>query len=327
MSVRSWSVVHLICTLVINVFVPERALVADDVRILKGHQSLVSHLAFSPDSRVLASSSCDKTVKLWSVATGEVLRTLEGHQDFVWGVAFSPDGTCLASAGWDGKIRIWDVKDGRLVRELSTEKEKAMSVAFAPDRKVLASVVRMGGLQLWDTETWAPLESPMVIASMFPTVAFDAKGQCLCCSTNIFGNVIWMRDPEDDKFVSVKPLPVYGVDCHALSPDGKKLARVGGGIKVWDIDKKAVLHVLLGHEGKIHSLVFSSDGKRLVSGSDDKTVKIWDVDNGREEVTLTGHTDEVWAVAISPNGRYVASGGRDIAVRLWAVPPARETAE
>jgi len=86
---RSWFVVCLFCTLCISTSPFERPLVADDVRILKGHQLLVSHLAFSPDSRLPASSACDKTVKLWSVATGEVLRTLEGHQDCVWGVAFA----------------------------------------------------------------------------------------------------------------------------------------------------------------------------------------------------------------------------------------------
>ena len=95
MSARIRFVAHLICALFISASSFERQLVADDVRILKGHESLVAHLAFSPDSRVLASSSCDKTVKLWSVMTGELLRTLEGYQDFVWGMAFDANGKNL----------------------------------------------------------------------------------------------------------------------------------------------------------------------------------------------------------------------------------------
>ena len=65
-------------------------------------------VAFSPDGRLLATGSADKTARLWDPATGECLRTLAGHDRGVFGVAFSPDGRLLATGSWDNTARLWD---------------------------------------------------------------------------------------------------------------------------------------------------------------------------------------------------------------------------
>ncbi|MBD3325792.1 hypothetical protein GF339_14500, partial [candidate division KSB3 bacterium] len=67
-------------------------------------------MVFSPDSRLLASASWDRTVKLWNVQTGEELRTLSGHAREVVSVEFSPDDSLLATASWDGMLKLWDVQ-------------------------------------------------------------------------------------------------------------------------------------------------------------------------------------------------------------------------
>jgi WD40 repeat protein len=71
-------------------FLGSGSLVAEEIRVSVGHLSPVASVAFSPDSRTVASASCDKTVKLWDVANGKHIRTFSGHKDFVWSVAFSP---------------------------------------------------------------------------------------------------------------------------------------------------------------------------------------------------------------------------------------------
>jgi WD40 repeat protein len=65
---------------------------------------------------------------------------------------------------------------------------------------------------------------------------------------------------------------------------------------------------LEGHIYAVNSVAFSPDGKRLATGSYDKTAKIWDLDSAKALTTLEGHTDIVWNVAFSPDGKRFATG-------------------
>ncbi|KIX08794.1 uncharacterized protein Z518_03451 [Rhinocladiella mackenziei CBS 650.93] len=75
------------------------------------------------------------------------------------------------------------------------------------------------------------------------------------------------------------------------------------------------IQTLEGHSREVISVVFSLDGTRLASGSDDSTVRVWDVQTGECRHTLEGHSDGVSSVIFSPDGARLASGSRDSTVR------------
>jgi WD40 repeat protein/serine/threonine protein kinase len=79
----------------------------------------------------------------------------------------------------------------------------------------------------------------------------------------------------------------------------------------------SALLTLEGHGGLVRSVVFSPDGKRLATGSEDGRVRVWDLASGREPLVLTGHATDVASIAFSPDGRQIASGSFDRTVRLW----------
>ena len=72
---------------------------------------------------------------------------------------------------------------------------------------------------------------------------------------------------------------------------------------------------------------FSPEGKRLVSGSSDKTVKVWDAQTGQEALSLTGHTGPVHSVAFSPDGQRIASASDDKTVKVWDASWPKEKAQ
>jgi WD40 repeat protein len=71
----------------------------------------VRAVAFSPNSRILASAGADRDIKLWNIASGSLVRTLKGHTEAVNAIAFSPDGRLLVSAGVDQTVRVWTISE------------------------------------------------------------------------------------------------------------------------------------------------------------------------------------------------------------------------
>jgi WD40 repeat protein len=124
---------------------------------------LINSAAFSPDSRLLATCSVDRTVRVWRVdpltlssppgGEGRVrgCQVLQGHTDEVFAVAFHPDGTRLATAGRDRAIWLWDLERGEVVARLPGHTSYVWSLAFSPDGTTLASGSGDFTVRLWDT--------------------------------------------------------------------------------------------------------------------------------------------------------------------------------
>ena len=107
------------------------------------------------------------------------------------------------------------------------------------------------------------------------------------------------------------------------------LAAVGGGVTWLVLSQKQViqkrprprletiLYIYKGHHAYVQTLAWSPDGKRIASGSGDKTVQVWDALTGGHAFNYSDHAGVVWAVAWSPDGKSIASGGVDNTVQVW----------
>jgi WD40 repeat protein len=300
---------------------------------LHGHINEVLSIAFSPDGKVLASAGSDNTIRLWDVATGQLIgQPLTGHTNWVNSVAFSPDGKILASGSADATIRLWDTSTmlsanaatGQpAVDVLTGHMSGVESVVFSPDGTILASGSGDHTIRLWDVVTREPIGEPLTgHAEGVRSLAFSPDGTILASGS--LDNSIRLWDVATGEPIGQ---PLIGhtnwVNSVAFSPNGKMLASgsFDRSIRLWDVERhQPFASPLSGHTNGVYSVAFSPDGQKLISGSQDRTLRLWDVATGEPiGEPFTGHSHWVWSVAFSPDGQTLASGGGDGTVILWSV--------
>src|ERR1022692_423535 len=73
----------------------------------------------------------------------------------------------------------------------------------------------------------------------------------------------------------------------------------------WNWQPWALEHTLRGHGNIVYTAVFSPDGRRIVTASNDNTARVWDAQTGAELAVLKGHEGSVHSAAFSPDGRRI----------------------
>jgi eukaryotic-like serine/threonine-protein kinase len=257
---------------------------------LSGHKGAVSHLAISPDNRLLASGAGDeKKWRLWDLRSQRELAAVpvdprslyHGSRPFVG--PFSPDGKLLAVCHGEGTVSLVDVATRETAIQFQ-HKELPTALAFSPDGRTLA-IAAMNKLFVYDVATGKEVVSAPA------------------------GSYIWTL---------------------AFSPDGTLLAEARGGndvqvldaatLKVRWLDPIAIPQRLPSRTPPGVGLVFAADGKTLACGGWDHQVKLWEPATGKDIVTVAAtesYTKPLCALAISADGNIVRLAADDDIVRIW----------
>jgi WD40 repeat protein len=275
--------------------------------ILRGHERSLQRGIFSPDGRLIITTSQDLTTRVWDAATKkEILPPLTGHKNRIFALAISSDGTRIATEGADGTARIWWLNDGSW-KKLEGLTGPYPAIAFSHDGKLLA------------TEGTPDLDQGAKDPAAQTTLDADKEG---------FVAKVW--DAEDKN--NVTPLRTLighddAITSIAFSPQEYYVATASRDktARIWDAKTGVCLKTLRGHTAKLNKVAFDPTGKLVVTASDDSTARVWEINTGKEMFTLQGHLGFVIDAVFSPNGESILtvtnrkSVGKpeDNVVRVW----------
>ncbi|KAJ7157960.1 WD40-repeat-containing domain protein [Mycena crocata] len=205
-----------------------------------GHGGTIMWAETSPNDKVIATSSFDKTVRIWSMNSGETLHVLRGATGQSWGGAFSPNGEFVAAGAGDGMVRIWRVDTGELIHTLGGFQRWVRSVAFSPDNLSLAAggaagILRVFNVKSGDCEQNWQLDlgghSASALFLEIRLVQYTPRGDLFFTSPE--GRIYGYRASHNLKWEHLGRS--YGT--MAASTDGSKLlTTVGSSVDIWNID-------------------------------------------------------------------------------------------
>lgn len=268
----------------------------------------------------------EPNIKVWDVATGNLINTIEIPRLDEFSFCLSHDEQFLFTAGKFSDhpdrlvmIRCWNISDGSLVKEFDDPYNVGIpTIISTSDGRYLIYISPINRLvAFWDFEKNS-LVKTIPVDYNIEFLALHPAGNLLAIPTNCGCDVhLW----NIDNIVPGEFIPGY-VNSLAFSADNNILAssHPDHTVRLWNPKTGEVIAVLSGHTRSVMSVAFSpADPNLLVSTGIDSTIRLWDTRTQKTKQIWHGHTDYVYHAAFSPDGSMIASCGADSTVRLWDV--------
>jgi WD40 repeat protein len=200
-------------------------------------------------------------------------------------------------------IVLWDLERGRTRDTLKDEGKAAYGFAFSPDGKLLASSGKEEVIRLWDVVAGRKVVVLEGHCSDWPKkLAFSPDGKVLASAALKLGQ---------ENSATEQGLPAEADHYLTIRKN------LGGEIKLWDPQTGKLLKTIAAHSDNIEVLLYTPDGKCLISGSK-KTLIVWDTTTWNTLKTF-GVGDNVLAAAVSPDGKLLAVGSWDNSISIWKI--------
>ena len=295
------------------------------VHKLAGHSQTITALAFSPDSRFVASGSRDRSVRIWDVASGasSVLRNVGSVED----LAFAPYGNRLGVATKgvapkNGELLIFALGSGvdaRMPEEPESTFDSgggaATAIAFGPRGRRLLSGSTEGLIHLWDLISQTKVATVDCGLSPVLSLSVASSGGLFAATTE--DGLLRIVNSDRGEIIAQRSLGMTIANDCAFLQDGRLMLACGDGVmRLFNLDDSSLTSVH-GHLASVTAVAVSGLGATMISGSSDGTLKLWSCYSFLPTTLLMGHQANVRDLTFDPSGKTLATASDDGMIWLW----------
>lgn len=298
------------------------------------HVGVVHDAAFSPDGRKILTGSGrdgspDNIARLWDASSGALLRWFETDESPAYYVSFSHDGTLVTVGAENGRVYLYNSETGALLERFGGHTGRIRTLEFSLNDTILVtSSFEDPTIRVWDTQ------SLKEIAKLAPkagvnSVAVSPNGRLVLAGAGSSFD----RDVKDTNghlwdLVNQQEFLLTGhgstVDAVAFSADGRSFATSSWDdrtVNIWNTSTMEVSTTLKGLKDRVSRIVFSPNGRYLLTSGSGTSAKLWDIKNGLEIGEINSRSKIDFA-AFSPDGNTVLTGLDRI--QLWSAKVGQE---
>lgn len=269
-------------------------------RTYGGHYDDIRHIEWSRDSRFFLSASKDLTVRIWSLTSedGFIPTVLSGHRQAVVGAYFSKDQETIYTVSKDGAVFEWKYVGPKRKDDAMDEDDKV------DEKKLRWRIVNKHYFMQNNTSLKCAayhVDSNLLVAGF---------------SNGLFG----LYEMPDFNQIHTLSISQNDIDFVTINKSGEWLAFGAsklGQLLVWEWQSESYILKQQGHFDSMNSLVYSPDGQRIITTSDDAKIKVWDIQSGFCIVTFTEHTSGVTACEFAKKGNVLFTSSLDGSIRAW----------
>ena len=241
-----------------------------------GHKGAITDLAINPLGDIIASSSIDHTVRLWTNAVGGKNKILKCHPSPIRSVDFSSDGKLLMTGSNDKTIKIFELyPKHKFISSYKGHSNWVRCARFSPDNRLIGSCGDDNAVIIFDVEQKSINYRFLDHTSNVNSCRFSPDGTIIASAGDdgkikLFdirmGRLIQHYDAHNDK-----------INCISYHQTGNYI--ISGSddstIKIWDLKMGQILYTVHGHRGKVKSVNFNIDGDYFCSGGEDSILMVW----------------------------------------------------
>ena len=281
-----------------------------------GHIQEVNTANFSPNGKLILTSSGDNTAKIWDAQSGALLADLKGG----YNAYFSPDGKKIAIASLaDSTAKIWDAMNCNLLANLKGHIWGISSDCFSPDSKKIVAISFDSTAGIWDAGSGTLLTKLRGHTDFVWSATFSPDGKKIVTTSADSSVKIW--DVQSGTIL-VNITGQKSLDSKAcFLPGSKKIitSATDGTPKIWDAQSGVLLTYLKGSGKSFGESYLSNDGKRVATISSDSTTVIWDALSGTISLNIKGHTGPINFACFSPDNKKIVTASKDNTAKIWNV--------